>query len=277
MEGLVSSKLSASELKDRGNSLVRSKDWAGAIECYSLALNSSGLDSQISAALYCNRALCHLKLENWISAVQDCSNALEIQPDYINARTRRAQARARMLHIHPAIKDYSFALKTLQDSSKKLPSHDFLLKHCSEELERLSAEYAKEFIRESNEVFTIRVDSTFSFEKAFQSCIEPDNPARFLHLLQSLNLDTTPRLVTTVLDESFLQALCRLLIEILDHIMHNFPKDRQDNVIDLISRFIKNLSKCRRFPIIYKFMPSEFKIAFRDKILASLPCINIQV
>lgn len=65
--------MSATELKEQGNRLFAARQYDEAIGCYSKAI----LKNPTTATYYTNRALCYLKLQKWLSAIQDCQHAIE--------------------------------------------------------------------------------------------------------------------------------------------------------------------------------------------------------
>jgi hypothetical protein len=59
-----------------------SKHWHDAADCYSLALDwcpDDDSEKDNKAVYYCNRAACHLKLEEYDQTVEDCTLALEMK------------------------------------------------------------------------------------------------------------------------------------------------------------------------------------------------------
>jgi tetratricopeptide (TPR) repeat protein len=76
--------------KGDGNAAFKRRDWATAVEHYSKALQ---LDENLTVARN-NRAMAHLKLQNWREAETDCSGVLEAEPSNAKALLRRATARS---------------------------------------------------------------------------------------------------------------------------------------------------------------------------------------
>ncbi|KAH9794157.1 serine/threonine-protein phosphatase 5 [Citrus sinensis] len=81
METENSSVSRAEELKALANEAFRAKKYSQAIDLYSQAIE---LNSQ-NAVYYANRAFAHTKLEEYGSAIQDASKAIEIDPRYPKA------------------------------------------------------------------------------------------------------------------------------------------------------------------------------------------------
>jgi len=85
--------------------------------------------------LYSNRALAHIKMEQWAKAEEDCSQALKLSPDNVKAQWRRATARKELGRAPEALKDVE---KVLEDLPKESPArtdaeqlHQELLKVCA--------------------------------------------------------------------------------------------------------------------------------------------------
>lgn len=95
--------LTATDYRNAGNRLC-------ALARYEEALNYYGKAIQKSpdvAIHYSNKALCHLKLQEWTSAIRDCRFALELDPNLIKAHYFIGQALAQ-------IENYDDSLKHLQ-------------------------------------------------------------------------------------------------------------------------------------------------------------------
>ena len=88
------------EIKNDGNAAFKKGNIAEAIKHYSEAIDMDrliGIDEQVTATLYCNRAAAYLKQaevgheEAWSDAERDCQRSLERQPT-AKAYLRRARA-----------------------------------------------------------------------------------------------------------------------------------------------------------------------------------------
>ena len=69
--------VSAEELKVEGNKAFVNKEFRKAAKIYRDAI---GLDGT-NPVLYCNRAICFIKLNDWNRALRDCSQGLSYNPD----------------------------------------------------------------------------------------------------------------------------------------------------------------------------------------------------
>jgi len=91
----------AEEAKTKGNAFFKEKHYEDAIRLYtdSLALKES-------AAVYCNRALCHIHLENYGSAVQDADDSIRLDPAFIKGYYRRGTAHLALQKMKEALTDF---------------------------------------------------------------------------------------------------------------------------------------------------------------------------
>ncbi|NWW53825.1 TOM34 protein, partial [Pedionomus torquatus] len=97
----------AQTLKEEGNELVKKGNHKGAVEKY-----SESLQLKQECATYTNRALCYLTLKQYKEAVQDCTEALRLDPKNVKALYRRAQALKELKDYKSSIADIKSLLKT---------------------------------------------------------------------------------------------------------------------------------------------------------------------
>ncbi|XP_059292714.1 TPR repeat-containing thioredoxin TTL1-like isoform X1 [Lycium ferocissimum] len=93
----------------RGNDLFKSERYTEACAAYGEGL---GLGS-LNPVLYCNRAACWYKLEQWEKSLDDCNQALLIQPNYTKALLRRAASNAKLERWAEAVRDYEVLRREL--------------------------------------------------------------------------------------------------------------------------------------------------------------------
>jgi len=83
----------------QGNDLFKADKFAEASVAY-----GEGLKYEPSnPVLYCNRAACWSKLGRWAKAVEDCNEALRVQPNYTKALLRRAASYAKVRILHASL------------------------------------------------------------------------------------------------------------------------------------------------------------------------------
>ncbi|KDQ56989.1 hypothetical protein JAAARDRAFT_194178 [Jaapia argillacea MUCL 33604] len=97
----------STELKAQGNSLFAKKDFIGAFNKYSAAIDQD----PTNAILYANRTACSLNLQKYFDCADDCRKAIEIDPGYSKAWGRLATAQDAI--GNPSLEAWSKALETL--------------------------------------------------------------------------------------------------------------------------------------------------------------------
>ncbi|EDV43452.1 uncharacterized protein Dana_GF16515 [Drosophila ananassae] len=91
-EQLEANKEQANKLKLEGNELFKNDQADGAVKVYTEALNVCPSDNtRERAVLFGNRAAAKMKLEANKSAIDDCTKAIELWPEYLRALLRRAK------------------------------------------------------------------------------------------------------------------------------------------------------------------------------------------
>ncbi|XVE50106.1 hypothetical protein DITRI_Ditri01bG0135000 [Diplodiscus trichospermus] len=100
--------------RSRGNDLFRSERFTEACLAYGDGLR---LDPS-NSVLYCNRAACWFKLGHWERSVEDCDQALSIQPNYTKALLRRAASNSKLERWADAVRDYEVLRRELPDDNE---------------------------------------------------------------------------------------------------------------------------------------------------------------
>uniref|UniRef100_H2XR49 RNA-polymerase II-associated protein 3-like C-terminal domain-containing protein n=1 Tax=Ciona intestinalis TaxID=7719 RepID=H2XR49_CIOIN len=95
----------ATSEKDKGNEAFKSADFEAALTYYSRSISLSRTAASIN-----NRALAYIRLQRWKEAESDCNEVLQLEPDNLKARLRRATARKELLKYIEAKNDLSFVL-----------------------------------------------------------------------------------------------------------------------------------------------------------------------
>jgi len=91
--------------KERGNTFFKAGDVDQAIECYTEAIDSAPPGATELATFFANRAACYAKSGRHRWVAEDCTAALELQPDHVKALMRRAQAKETMEEPDAALAD----------------------------------------------------------------------------------------------------------------------------------------------------------------------------
>ncbi|XP_022213582.2 tetratricopeptide repeat protein 1 [Drosophila obscura] len=107
VEELAANKEKADKLKLEGNELFKNDNAQRAIEIYTEGLNVCPSDSSKErAVLYGNRAAAKIKLESNKSAIDDCTKAIELWPEYVRVLLRRAKLYEQDDKPDEALEDY---------------------------------------------------------------------------------------------------------------------------------------------------------------------------
>jgi len=110
----------ANAAKAQGNTLDAAGKYSEAVECYGGALEGVANDpsaDELRAQCYLNRAICEINLKNYLGAVTESTKALELDPNYVKALMRRAQANESLDKFEEALSDVKKALE-LDPSNK---------------------------------------------------------------------------------------------------------------------------------------------------------------
>eukprot|EP00730_Choanoeca_flexa_P014173 TRINITY_DN6101_c0_g1_i4.p1 TRINITY_DN6101_c0_g1~~TRINITY_DN6101_c0_g1_i4.p1 ORF type:complete len:577 (+),score=174.64 TRINITY_DN6101_c0_g1_i4:56-1786(+) len=106
----AAAKRQANLFKKDGNSAYKNKQFREAIAAYTKALATIPSGDKEAAVYHCNRAAAHLMMGSHQKVVEDCSAALKIDPRYIKALNRRAQAKEALKQFRGAMQDYTAVL-----------------------------------------------------------------------------------------------------------------------------------------------------------------------
>ncbi|KAK9269045.1 hypothetical protein L1049_000813 [Liquidambar formosana] len=98
----------------RGNDLFKSERFTEACSAYGEGLRLDPTNS----VLYCNRAACWFKLGLWERSIEDCNQALRIQPNYTKALLRRAASNSKLERWVDAVRDYEVLRRELPDDNE---------------------------------------------------------------------------------------------------------------------------------------------------------------
>ncbi|SSD60900.1 probable Serine/threonine-protein phosphatase T [Saccharomycodes ludwigii] len=97
----------ALEYKEKGNECFKKKQYHPAVSFYDLAIKSDPTQS----IFYSNAAFCHLKLEAYQLALNNCDKAISIDNRNVKAYYRRALSYIGLMEYSKAKKDFKIVLK----------------------------------------------------------------------------------------------------------------------------------------------------------------------
>lgn len=123
----------ATKLKDTGNKAYGSKEYNRAIDLYSKAIICKA-----NPIFYSNRAACYNALGDWDKVVEDTTAAINLDPEYVKALNRRANAYEHLKMYGEALLD--FTASCIIDSFKNQSS--------AEAVERLLKKFAEQKAQE---------------------------------------------------------------------------------------------------------------------------------
>ncbi|KAJ5435867.1 Tetratricopeptide-like helical [Penicillium cf. griseofulvum] len=92
--------------KEEGNNAFKAKDYRGAIDLWAQALEVDPSNKDMNAKILGNRAQAYINLKEYDSAIQDCTEALRLDPGYLKAMKCRAKAHGKAGNWEEAIRDY---------------------------------------------------------------------------------------------------------------------------------------------------------------------------
>ncbi|KAL7623020.1 TOM (translocase of outer membrane) complex component [Parahypoxylon ruwenzoriense] len=92
----------ALQLKNAGNKAYGGKDYNRAIDLYSQAILCKP-----DSVFYSNRAACYNALSVWDKVVEDTTAAISLDPTYVKALNRRANAYEHLSHFSESLLDYT--------------------------------------------------------------------------------------------------------------------------------------------------------------------------
>ena len=104
----------ATRLKERGNARYKSQDFFEAIRFYGQALAycpTDTLHAHDRAVNFSNRAACNMALGKHRLVVEDCTEAIELDPRYVRALMRRSKAYESMDRLEDAVEDLNAAVE----------------------------------------------------------------------------------------------------------------------------------------------------------------------
>lgn len=119
----------ANNLKNEGNELMKQEKYKEALDSYNKAIE---IDKN-NAVFYCNRAAAYSKLSDFANSIEDCKNALKIDPTYSKAWGRLGlallsnnqveesyEAYNKAIQLEPANEGYKQNLKVVEERLKNM-------------------------------------------------------------------------------------------------------------------------------------------------------------
>ncbi|XP_028655675.1 mitochondrial import receptor subunit TOM70 [Erpetoichthys calabaricus] len=96
----------AQAAKNKGNKYFKASRYDSAIQCYTDAINLCPPDQKSDlSTFYQNRAAAYEQQQKWKQVVEDCTQAVELNPRYIKALFRRAKAYERLDNKKQCLED----------------------------------------------------------------------------------------------------------------------------------------------------------------------------
>lgn len=95
-----------SRTKEEGNAAFKAKDYRRAIDLYAQALEVDPTNKDMNAKILQNRAQAYINLKEYDSAIEDCTEALRLDPGYVKAMKMRAKAYGGAERWEDAIREY---------------------------------------------------------------------------------------------------------------------------------------------------------------------------
>ncbi|XP_008783888.1 LOW QUALITY PROTEIN: TPR repeat-containing thioredoxin TTL1-like [Phoenix dactylifera] len=105
---------SVAQARALGNELFNSGKFAEACLAYGEGLKYD----PSNPVLYCNRAACRSKLGQWEKSIEDCNEAVRIQPNYTKALLRRAASNSKLERWAEAVRDYEILRQELPGNTE---------------------------------------------------------------------------------------------------------------------------------------------------------------
>ncbi|XP_035890816.1 tetratricopeptide repeat protein 1 [Anopheles stephensi] len=140
-EEKAANKTKADELKQQGNELFKQGEHLKSLDLYTQALRLCPLDRvEPRAILYANRAAAKTKLDRKRSALDDCTKALEYNPNYVKALLRRANLYEETDKLDESLEDYRKVLELEPANSEARSATVRLPPKIAERNERLKEE-----------------------------------------------------------------------------------------------------------------------------------------
>ena len=171
VEDLRSPLEKAVAMKNKGNKLFKLGKFDSAIENYSKAIDSCPLENtQELSTFFQNRAAAYENLKNYDKIIEDCSKALDFNPKYVKALTRRAKAYEQQKRLVECLDDVSLAC-ALEPSANSFTTLERILKQLGKEKAAATFSAGRDPVLPSTH-FIRTYFSAFSSDPVFNLAVE---------------------------------------------------------------------------------------------------------
>lgn len=92
--------------KEEGNAAFKAKDYKKAVDLYTEAVQLDARNKDMNSKILQNRAQAHISLKDYDNAINDCNEALGLDPSYAKAQKIRAKAHGAAGNWEEALRDY---------------------------------------------------------------------------------------------------------------------------------------------------------------------------
>ncbi|KAL1915347.1 uncharacterized protein VTP21DRAFT_6805 [Calcarisporiella thermophila] len=177
----------AENFKNQGNDCFKTRQFQDAIKHYTQGLEAKCSDSALNEQLYVNRAAANLELQNYRKTINDCAQALKINPANVKAFYRSARALLALDVLVESIDCCERGLK-IDPENKSLRVLLTQAKKRQEEIERKRKEIEmRQRKREAEEAALSKAIEDRHIKMEYDNKVDPtDNPHR-VHIDPSTN------------------------------------------------------------------------------------------
>ena len=92
--------------KEQANSFFSAEKIIEAINAYTECLNFDPFNKYYNSVILSNRSACYMKNKDYVKALTDINKAIELNPEYIKAYSRRGNIKVQLEDYDEAIRDY---------------------------------------------------------------------------------------------------------------------------------------------------------------------------
>lgn len=167
----------AVEKKNLGNQYFQDGVFDLAVKCYTEAIEACPLnDKEELPKFYQNRAAAYENLKEYEKVVEDCTNALKIDPFYMKALTRRAKSYENINMLNEAFEDLTTLCILQKFSNSSMLMADKLVKKIGEKMakeifaNRNGLPISQHFV--TNFYIGLNNDVTFNNKEFYEKCKE---------------------------------------------------------------------------------------------------------